>query len=140
MMPRRVYAVSGDDDWLKSVGKCEAPGFRVQLMLCSEKLASCLARLPEADPDGLLLLDSSPEADVVSAIKLARGLGWWYIVCVSTATFVHEALDAFRAGAYDYWPKTYTSSVIQKCICDWVTWVEQSADPQEKGRAQDIPS
>ncbi|UCC65449.1 MAG: hypothetical protein JSV36_10570 [Anaerolineae bacterium] len=115
MNPRCIYALSQDPFWLDAVAQAAATGVQVEPIPCPDGYPDCLQRLPEANPEALLLLDATGQEDVPFLARRLRERGWQHIVVVAADPCSKEARDVLKEQvARDYWTKTYARDAIRR--------------------------
>ena len=113
----QVYALGQDAYWLKAVTKATDEVVTVETIRYSANNMRCLDRLPEVDPEALLLVDATRQPDVAAMVKTLREQGWRYVVAVAADPSWKEARTVLREGAgHDYWEKSYVPQVIRRDI------------------------
>jgi len=120
MMAQRVVVVSKDKYWLDAVTEMSDQDFLVVQSFCEDDVSVCVTALNECDAESLLLIDTGLPGNITDGVVKARERGWRYVVPVAAAPFEQEARALLRAGACDYWTKTYNRSSIRQRLHEWV--------------------
>jgi hypothetical protein len=121
----QVYAWGQDEYWLKAVMKAADKAVRVEPILCPARCLEYLDRLPEADPEALMLVDATRQPDISAVVQSLRDQGWRYVVVVAADPSWKEARAVLRGTVgYDYWEKSYDPCVIQREIERCLTEME----------------
>ena len=117
MNQHRVIAIGRDPYWLDAVAAATWAAVTVETIACPDEYPGCLDHLPPADAEALLLVDATAHADIATVTHTLRERGWRYTVVVAADPSTREARAVFReGGAYDYWPKSWSSRAIQRAI------------------------
>ena len=122
MNPHRVIAIGRDPYWLNAVAAAAWPAVTVETIACPDAYPACLDHLPPADARALLLVDATGHADVAAVTHTLRSRGWRYAVVVAADPSTREARAVLReGGAYDYWPKSWSSKAIRRALARCVS-------------------
>jgi hypothetical protein len=109
----QTLAVARDQCWLQALAKL-SDSHPVATHRCDTLDLDCLAQLPAAEPETLLLLDGDACHDPAATVTALHQLGWQTIIVVSAENSGVEAYALLRGGsAYDYWPKSYKTDVVR---------------------------
>jgi hypothetical protein len=112
-----VWAMGQDRYWLETVQRALDDPALAKIVDCPGSVADCLDRLPPAEDRALLLVDASGQHDIVRIVQALRDAGWRYVVVAAADPSVKEARAILRGGlGYDYWKKTYATSVVRSDI------------------------
>jgi hypothetical protein len=129
MTPHRVIAIGRDPYWLEAVAAATWAAVTIETIACLDEYPGCLDHLPPADADALLLVDATGHADVAAVAHALRARGWRYTVVVAADPSTREARAVLReGGAYDYWPKSWSSTAIRRALarCVHEIWEEDT--------------
>ncbi len=136
---KRVLVIDDDEVMLQSCQQVlERAGYRVQA--CDSGRAG-LARIPDFHP-ALLVVDlKMPELDGLQVIDLARRADPELVVVVITGyATIETAVDAMKAGAYDFLPKPFTPAelrlIIGRSFERWLLAAESARLRQEKAELE----
>jgi signal transduction histidine kinase len=113
--PARVFVVDDDDVMLLSCRRIlEHDGYVVETF---DNGAQGLARLAEVRPQLLLVDLKMPELDGLQVIERIRGLDPDLVIAVITGyATIATAVDAMKAGAYDFLPKPFTPDELRLVV------------------------
>lgn len=133
----RVYAFGGQDAyWLKAMAMIADEAVTVEPIQCPANYLECLDRLPEADPEALLLVDTTGQPNIEAVVRRLRKQGWRYIVVVAAVPYWRETHAVLEAGAYDYWRKSYDPAIIRQNVEQWLSQMEDEHEedvvPEDK--------
>jgi len=96
----------------------------VEPIQCPASYLECLDRLPEADPEALLLVDATRQPNIEAVVRRLDKQGWRYVVVVAADPHCRGTYAVLDAGAYDYWPKSYTPAIIRQSVEGWLRQME----------------
>jgi DNA-binding response OmpR family regulator len=117
----QVYAWGRDAYWLKAVTRIVDEAVTVESIQCPASYPECLDRLPEVDPEALLLLDATRHPSIEAVVRHLQKQGWRYVVVVAADPHWREAHAVLEAKAYDYWPKSYVPAIIRQRVEGWLS-------------------
>ena len=111
----RVFVIDDDDVMLLSCRRIlEKDGYAVETF---ESGAAGLARLAEATPQLLLVDLKMPELDGLQVIARVRDIDVNIVIAVITGyATIATAVDAMKAGAYDFLPKPFTPDELRLVV------------------------
>lgn len=110
-----VFVIDDDDVMLLSCRRIlEKDGYAVETFECG---AAGLARLAEVRPHLLLVDLKMPELDGLGVIARVRQIDPGVIIAVITGyATIATAVDAMKAGAYDFLPKPFTPDELRLVV------------------------
>lgn len=135
----RVFVIDDDDVMLLSCRKIlEKEGYEVETF---ESGAAGLERLVQAKPQLILVDLKMPELDGLAVIARIRDLDPELVIAVITGyATIATAVDAMKAGAYDFLPKPFTPDelrlVVRRCCERWRLGEEARRLRLEKAAAE----
>ena len=135
--PRKVFVIDDDSVMLLSCRRILEPeGYEVETF---ESGHDGLARLQHVRPQMLLVDLKMPELDGLQVIERIRAIDEELVIAVITGyATIATAVDAMKAGAYDFLPKPFTPDELRLVVkrgCErWHLANESQRLRQEKER------
>jgi signal transduction histidine kinase len=113
--PPRIFVIDDDDVMLLSCRRIlERDGYGVETF---ESGCEGLARLEQVRPQMLLVDLKMPELDGLQVIERVRALDPDLVIAVLTGyATIATAVDAMKAGAYDFLPKPFTPDELRLVV------------------------
>jgi len=136
---RRVFVIDDDDIMLLSCRRIlEKAGYEVETFSHG---AEGIRRIPEAPPQLLLVDLKMPELDGLQVIERVRKIDQDVVIAVITGyATISTAVDAMKAGAYDFLPKPFTPDELRLIVnrgCErWRLAMESKRLRREKEEAE----
>jgi signal transduction histidine kinase len=136
---RRVFVIDDDDIMLVSCRRIlEKAGYEVETFSHG---AEGIRRIPEAPPQLLLVDLKMPELDGLQVIERVREIDEDVVIAVITGyATISTAVDAMKAGAYDFLPKPFTPDELRLIVnrgCErWRLAMESKRLRREKEEAE----
>jgi len=137
--PRRVFVIDDDDVMLLSCRRIlEKDGYAVETF---DNGVDGLRRLADVRPQLLLVDLKMPELDGLQVIDRVRAIDTEIVIAVITGyATISTAVDAMKAGAYDFLPKPFTPDelrlIVNRGYERWQLAMESSRLRQEKAEAE----
>jgi two-component system, sensor histidine kinase and response regulator len=137
--PRRVFVIDDDDVMLLSCRRIlEKDGYAVETF---DTGVDGLRRLADVRPQLLLVDLKMPELDGLQVIDRVRAIDTEIVIAVITGyATISTAVDAMKAGAYDFLPKPFTPDelrlIVNRGYERWQLAMESSRLREEKAEAE----
>jgi len=137
--PRRVIVIDDDDVILLSCQRIlQKAGYEVETF---SRGAAGIERLKEIHPPILLVDLKMPELDGFQVIERVRAIDTDVVIVVITGyATISTAVDAMKAGAYDFLPKPFTPDelrlIASRCYERWRLRRESAQLRREKEEAE----
>lgn len=137
--PRRIFVIDDDDVMLLSCRRIlEKDGYAVETF---DNGVDGLRRLADVRPQLLLVDLKMPELDGLQVIDRVRAIDTEIVIAVITGyATISTAVDAMKAGAYDFLPKPFTPDelrlIVNRGYERWRLAMESSRLREEKAEAE----